>query len=89
MTARVSCHSEFLCAREKILGTDPLVTPADIAGVTGDFVVIGTRPAHARDGHIQCLKHRLWWSSGIHRTVVTVVIYVPCALMHAGTYQTL
>ena len=45
MTARVSCHSELLCAREKILGTDPLMTPADIAGVTwvtGDFVVIGT-----------------------------------------------
>ena len=57
MTARVSCHSELLCAHEKILGTDPLTTPAEIAGVTwvtGDFVVIGTRAAHARDGYIQC-----------------------------------
>ena len=38
-------------------GTDPLTTPAVIAGVTwvtGDFVVIGTRAAHAPDGHIQC-----------------------------------
>ena len=79
MTARVSCRSEFLCAREKILGTDPLTTPADIAGVTwvtGDFVDIGTRAAHARDGHIQCLKHRLWRSSGTHRTVVTDVTIV-------------
>ena len=57
MTARVSCHSEFLYAREKILGTDPQMTLADIAGVTwvtGDFVDIGTRTAHAHDGHIQC-----------------------------------
>ena len=46
-----------LSRSETMKGTDLLTTPADIAGVTwvtGDFVVIGTRAAHAHDGHIQC-----------------------------------
>jgi len=46
-----------LSRSEKMKGTDPLMTPADIAGVTwvtGDFVDIGARTAHAHDGHIQC-----------------------------------
>ncbi|KAK0131086.1 hypothetical protein N1851_034236 [Merluccius polli] len=46
-------------SREDSAGTDPLMSPEDIdsqvsSGVTGDSVGINTRPAHARDGDIQC-----------------------------------
>ena len=51
----------YLRLCEKMKGTDPLSTPVS-QGVTGDFVGIGTRTAHARGGYIQCLKHRLWRS---------------------------
>ena len=64
---------------EDSIGTDPLMTPEDIAcsgSLTGDFVGITTRPVHVQDGDIQCLKHCLWQLSRIHRTIVTYVTFV-------------
>ena len=79
MTARAVCHSES--GREDSVGTDCAMTWGFYTGVcalrhhtvTGDFVGITTRPAHVRDGDIQCWSTALWRSSRIHRTLVTFV----------------
>lgn len=63
---------EDLCPKD--LGTSPGASSFGSSGDHGWHCLYNTQTVHVRRGNIHCLKHHLWWSFRIHRTMV---IFLP------------